>query len=420
VEASKSSVDIVALHQALVDALIAKECITSPEVEAAFRAVPRHPFLPAIPLEEVYADDAIPTKFDEDGRAISSSSQPAMMAIMLEQLALQPGQQVLEVGAGTGYNAALMGYLVGEHGRVTALDIDLDIVEMAQANLAAVGVTHVEAVCADGMEGYAPNAPYDRIILTVGGWEIAPAWLEQLKPDGRILLPLSLNGPQYAIAFARQGDHLASVSVKPCGFMRLRGPNAGPDKTIALTPNIQLGYEERPESTHHLNPEMVRQWLAAPWQDTAADVELTIEEGWRSLFLWLAIHEPHLVDIAAQGTAEPALPFLYGRDGAHPWQLAVGLVTADGLAFYTRPPGERPLADDELSAQPQPFALHIRSFGEGETATHQLRQHAQNWHRAGRPDAEKMRVRVYPIQQAPPSVTAVTRRWHKFVIDWID
>jgi len=56
------------------------------------------------------------------------------------------------------------------------------------------------AVCGDGMEGHAANAPYDRIILTVGAWEIAPAWMEQMQPDGRLLLPLSLNGPQFSIA----------------------------------------------------------------------------------------------------------------------------------------------------------------------------------------------------------------------------
>lgn len=101
-------------HQALVDLLIQNENIQSERVAAAFRAVPRHPFLPDTPLEEVYADVAVPTHFDDDGRPISSSSQPAIMAIMLEQLDLQPGQHVLEVGAGTGYNAALMGIWWGE------------------------------------------------------------------------------------------------------------------------------------------------------------------------------------------------------------------------------------------------------------------------------------------------------------------
>src|SRR3954447_22853894 len=91
-------------------------------VRAALLHVPRHLFLPDEPLERAYADDAIPTKI-ADGVAISSASQPAIVAVMLEQLALAPGMRVLEIGAGTGYNAALLRTLVGPHGQVTTVDI---------------------------------------------------------------------------------------------------------------------------------------------------------------------------------------------------------------------------------------------------------------------------------------------------------
>lgn len=111
-------------QQALVDKLIRDGNLTDPRVEAAFRAVPRHLFLPDLTLEEAYRDDAIPTKRLPDGEVVSSSSQPAIMAIMLEQLALEPGQRVLEIGAGTGYNAALIAFILGETGQVIAIDID--------------------------------------------------------------------------------------------------------------------------------------------------------------------------------------------------------------------------------------------------------------------------------------------------------
>ena len=130
--------DAAALHQALVDQLKDDGHIESPRVEGAFRAVPRHHFLPEQPIAEAYRNRAIPTKH-LDGEAVSSSSEPAIMAIMLEMLDLQPGQNVLEIGAGTGYNAALMAQIVGETGQVTAIDIDQDIVEAAQAHLAAAG-----------------------------------------------------------------------------------------------------------------------------------------------------------------------------------------------------------------------------------------------------------------------------------------
>ena len=130
--------DAHALLAALLKHLKENGSLTQPAVAAAFRAVPRHLFLPDLPLEEVYLDDAIPTKMG-NVYPISSSSQPSMMAIMLEQLGLAPGQTVLEIGAGTGYNAALMGHLVGPTGCVTTVDIDDDLVEAARSHLAAAG-----------------------------------------------------------------------------------------------------------------------------------------------------------------------------------------------------------------------------------------------------------------------------------------
>src|SRR5881409_4429624 len=128
-----------ALHRALIDALVRRNAIKDSRVEAAFRAIPRHLFLPDVPLAEVYRNEAIPTK-TIDGEAVSSSSQPEIMATMLEQLALEPGLRVLEIGAGTGYNAALMAHVVGEKGAVVTMDFDADLVDDARAHLAAAGL----------------------------------------------------------------------------------------------------------------------------------------------------------------------------------------------------------------------------------------------------------------------------------------
>ena len=84
--------------------------------------------MPDVPLERVYSDEAILTK-RLDGKVVSSSSQPAMMAIMLEQMGLQPGRRVLEIGAGSGYNAGLMAHIVGGSGPVTTIDIDEDLLD---------------------------------------------------------------------------------------------------------------------------------------------------------------------------------------------------------------------------------------------------------------------------------------------------
>src|SRR5688572_7356105 len=96
----------------LVEGLVRAGLIRTPAIRDAFLAVPRHLFLPGVSLDTVYSDDAIPIK-RVDGRVVSSSSQPAIMAEMLEQLAIGRGQRVLEIGTGSGYNAAIVSLLAG-------------------------------------------------------------------------------------------------------------------------------------------------------------------------------------------------------------------------------------------------------------------------------------------------------------------
>src|SRR5579864_3483247 len=167
------------LRSALVRALLRNGTLHPGRVEEAFRRVPRHVFLPDVDIDLAYRDNSIPTKL-LGGEIVSSSSQPAIMAIMLEQLALEPGQRVLEVGAGTGYNAALLAELAGESGQVTAIDLDLDTVLRARAALQQTGYGRVRVEQADGVAGYPELAPYDRIIATVGLGDIPLAFSSQL------------------------------------------------------------------------------------------------------------------------------------------------------------------------------------------------------------------------------------------------
>lgn len=196
-------------------------------VAEAFRSVLRHHFLPGRPLEEIYEDAAIMTKLGAEGIPISSSSQPAIMAVMLQQLRLQPGNRVLEIGAGTGYNAALIARLIGPTGRLLTVDIDEDLCVQARANLAAAGIEGVEVVQADGADGWPAAAPYDRMILTVSTTDLAPAWHQQLVEGGLLVVPVALAGPvQLSVAFMRRGAALFSTEVTCCGFMPLRGQMA--------------------------------------------------------------------------------------------------------------------------------------------------------------------------------------------------
>src|SRR5579862_8673622 len=114
------------LRRRLVAQLRGQGVIYDAAVERALLTVPRHLFLPETPLSEAYADIAVATHW-EDGQAVSSASQPAIVALMLEQLQLGQGMRVLEIGAGTGYNAALLTELVGPTGQVTTIDIDPEI-----------------------------------------------------------------------------------------------------------------------------------------------------------------------------------------------------------------------------------------------------------------------------------------------------
>jgi protein-L-isoaspartate(D-aspartate) O-methyltransferase len=208
------------LRGKLVDELGEWEPFRTAAVEDAMRAVPRHVFLPGIPIEKAYSHDTIVTHRDSAGVALSCASQPGIVGAMLEQLNARPGHRVLEIGAGTGYNAALLACLVGREGELTTLDIDEDVVESARRNLNAAGYRGVRVICGDGEDGYPAAAPFDRIIVTAGAWDIPPAWLEQLAPGGRIVVSLRIRGLTRSIALERDGACWRSRSTEYCGFVQ--------------------------------------------------------------------------------------------------------------------------------------------------------------------------------------------------------
>jgi methyltransferase of ATP-grasp peptide maturase system len=197
----------------LADQLTAAGVLPDPEWALAFATVPRHLFAPAAYtvdpvtgtvgrmlradapcdtnayLSAVYSDDAIVTQLSDAGVATSSSTQPAVMATMLHHLDVAPGQRVLEVGTGTGYNAALLSERLGDE-QVVSVDIDPGLVDTARDALAEAGYTPLVAAH-DGLDGYPLAAPYDRIIVTCSTQRVPLAWLEQVRPGGLILANLS-------------------------------------------------------------------------------------------------------------------------------------------------------------------------------------------------------------------------------------
>ncbi|MEJ1202639.1 MULTISPECIES: methyltransferase, FxLD system [unclassified Streptomyces] len=225
--------DAERLRNALVDQLRADGHARTPAVEHALRTVPRHVFVPDASLEDAYANAPVHIKYDTDGTSISCASQPGVVALMLDQLDVRPGDRILELGAGTGYNAALLAHLTGESGHVTTLDVDDDLVEDARAHLAAAGIGNVTAVTRDGALGHAEGAPYDRIIATVGAHGVPHAWLRQLAPGGRLLVPQRLKGTvSRSIAYEQRDGRWVSLGSEMNTFMPLRRGIADDDRRV--------------------------------------------------------------------------------------------------------------------------------------------------------------------------------------------
>ena len=214
-----------AARERMVDKLV-QQVHPREETVAAFRTVPRHLFLPDVELDRVYSGSAIPTKHGDNGDPISSSSEVAIMALMIDALRLERGQRVLEIGAGTGYNAAVLAELVGGENVIT-LDIDREIVEEARAHLRATGYDDLRVETADGWMGWSDGAPYARIELTAATSDISPHWVDQLEEGGVLVAPLLLRpNAQAMVSLRKRGEMLESLSVFGGGFMWLRGVGA--------------------------------------------------------------------------------------------------------------------------------------------------------------------------------------------------
>ncbi|MCL0065863.1 methyltransferase domain-containing protein [Dehalococcoidia bacterium] len=173
-------------------------------------------------LKIIYSDIPLPTRINPTP---SSTSQPFLVAQMIELLELEKGMNVLEIGAGTGYNAALMQEIVGSTGHVTTIDIQDDVVEQTSRLLNASGYGGIEVIVADGSEGFPENTPYDRIVATVGCPDISPRWTEQLGSNGFMLIPLQhgIEGSDPLTRIWKEGKRLLGRAVSWSGFMSIQG-----------------------------------------------------------------------------------------------------------------------------------------------------------------------------------------------------
>jgi protein-L-isoaspartate(D-aspartate) O-methyltransferase len=267
-------------NQRLVDQLIARGALWSQPLIEAFRATPRHRFLQRVwhyqeqnggwrevptqtpgrqELRLLYADRALTTRLSDPAPGlppmpISSSSQPSLMAEMLEDLRLEPGLKTLEIGTGTGYNAALLSHVVG---RVISLEIDRRVLAEAEESLRAFPDRRVELRQGDGRLGCPEDAPFDRILITAAALDLEPAWLEQLSEDGLLLAPLDLApGLAFLVRGTCRGGVFDGRLTRPAYFMPLRDEMEGGRGNSSLSSRLLPVADTLPSVT-------------APWADWA-------------------------------------------------------------------------------------------------------------------------------------------------------
>ncbi|MEU0120177.1 methyltransferase, FxLD system [Streptomyces albidoflavus] len=281
------------LREALAARLVDSGHLRSKAAIDAFRTTDRNAFLPGIDLESAYKEDAVPIKHDEHGEMISCISAPSIVATQLEQLGAQPGHRVLEAGAATGYNAALLGKIVYPGGQVWTLDVDQDLVAGANKNLSEAGVDNAAAVMADGAAGLPEHAPYDRIIFTVGAGDVPVKILDQLAPGGRLVLPMRIRGSiSRSFAFERDGDMWKTASCEMATFIPLRKGVC--DDVYTLVPmagegNVRL----ETFSEQDVDRDALRTVLDQQQTKVYTGVKFRQGSAWEWLYLYLACVLPN-------------------------------------------------------------------------------------------------------------------------------
>ena len=171
----------------LTDSLIKEGWLKTPRIIEAFKEIKRIDFLTEDLKDLAELNEALPTGY---GQTIS---QPLVVAFMLEQLDPQPGDKILDVGSGSGWTSALLAEIVGEKGKVIAIEIIPELVEFGKQNMAKYNFIEkgiVEFIYGDGSKGYQKEAPFDKILASASAEKLPPAWKEQLKIGGRIVTPI--------------------------------------------------------------------------------------------------------------------------------------------------------------------------------------------------------------------------------------
>jgi protein-L-isoaspartate(D-aspartate) O-methyltransferase len=210
-----AAADFADAREAMVVQQMAARDIKDERVLAAIREVPRHEFVPAEHRNSTYEDTPLPIGH---GQTIS---QPYIVAFMTERLAPKPTDRVLEIGAGSGYQAAVLSKLVKE---VFTIEIVEPLATRAAADLQRLGFKNVHVKAGDGYEGWPEHAPFDAVIVTCAPDHVPEALVRQLKDGGRMIIPVGgERGPQELYILEKRGGELKKQSVLPVRFVPMTG-----------------------------------------------------------------------------------------------------------------------------------------------------------------------------------------------------
>lgn len=352
----------------------------STAVEEAFMMTPRHRFVSryrnwetgewqtvtpetlSSHLAALYSNNAIGL-YGDDEDIPSTISQPSLVLAMLEQLQLAPGQRVFEVGAGSGWNAAMLGRLVAPTGHVYSVEIIPSMAQEAANNIAAMGIPNVTILAGDAGDCYQPGAPYDRAIFTAGATDLPRCFHEQLVDNALLLLVLKLTERSDTLfLLQKQGGHFRSLQAASVGFVPMKGTHTRAETSRLVT--------DLPEWEDLKMKEVDRRafWWGGQgeggllWRTRGIRTFLAIVEPWYSLF---------------------RVPT---QSGEH--QTIFGLWDHEGsltLAYHD----------------------HLVTYGTMRT-NERLRYWLQRWIDLGMPAADNFQLHIYPVDA---TVTPAAGEW---------
>jgi len=206
--------DFVEKRKLMVQRQLMGRGIIDRRVLEAFASIPRQLFVPAEYRSSAYEDSPLPIGFNQ------TISQPFIVAYMTQALALTGAERVLEVGTGSGYQAAILSRLAAE---VHTVELIPALAERAKRVLVELAITNVFVHVSDGSLGWDASAPYDAILVTAAGPRVPKSLLNQLADSGRMILPVGEVGDQVLELWQREGDSFSNETLLPVAFVPLRG-----------------------------------------------------------------------------------------------------------------------------------------------------------------------------------------------------